>query len=90
MGSFEVVFDDVEHIARLKTVQVDSVLDLENGDRLGVVVVCQATDRTTCSGSADGKRRMKPEYVTFRIANRGDGADVGERRARHDDGSTTR
>lgn len=37
-GRLEVIHDDVEHVARLEAVQVNRVLDLENGDRLCVVV----------------------------------------------------
>jgi hypothetical protein len=41
-GSFEVVFDHVEHVARLKTVQIDRVFNLEDRDGLGVVILGQA------------------------------------------------
>jgi hypothetical protein len=53
-GSFEVVLDDVEHIARLETVQIDGVLDLENGDGSGIVVLRQEPDGTTFGVGSSG------------------------------------
>lgn len=41
---FEIVFHHVQHVARLKAVQVDRVFDLENRDRLGVVFVRHAVN----------------------------------------------